>query len=296
MFGYVKVSKGELRVREYEYYRASYCGLCRSMGKCTGQCSRVTLSYDISFLSQVRMALCGVTPQFKKRRCLVHPFRARMMMEPNAELRYAADVSALLAYEKCRDDRADAGIFGRIAATLRCLFLHGAYRRAKKRHGDLAGALRDLLRKLTGIERERRASVDEPAAVFGEILALLFAADLPEAQARIARVIGTKVGRFIYIVDAVDDMARDEKSENYNPVLLLYGKSPDEGERQMLYDALISCLDDAAAALDLIGEGKGDPRRAVLENILYLGMPAVAKAVLYGKTASEEETSEQQSV
>lgn len=293
MFGYVKVNKGELRVREYEYYRAAYCGLCRSMGKCTGQCSRLTLSYDVSFLSQVRMALCGVEPQLKKRRCLIHPFRARMMMEPNAELLYAADVSALLAYEKCRDDRADARFWGRVGASLRCLFLHGAYRRAEKRHKELAVALRALLIKLSQIERGARASVDEPAAVFGEILALLFADGLPEESARIARVIGTKIGRFIYIVDAIDDMARDEKSKNYNPVLLLYGKRPEAQEQQMLYDALIVCLDDAAAALDLIDEPKSSPRRAVLENILYLGMPAVAKAVIYGEAGCKEDTSEQ---
>ena len=294
MFGYVKINREELRIREYEYYRAAYCGLCRSMGKCTGQCSRVTLSYDISFLSQVRMALLDVKPLFKKRRCLLHPFRLRMMMEPNGELAYAADVSALLAYEKCRDDKADAGLFGRMSAALRCLFLHRAYRLARDRHKVLADALRALLSKLSQIEAQRRQSVDEPAAIFGEILAVLFAEGLPEEQARIARVIGNKIGKFIYIVDAIDDMARDEKSNNYNPVLLLYGKQPEAGEQRMLYDALIACLDDAAAALDLIGEGEGSPRRAVLENILYLGMPAVAKTVIYGEAGCKEEASEQQ--
>lgn len=282
MFGYVKVNKGELRVREYEYYRAAYCGLCRSMGKCTGQCSRLTLSYDISFLSQVRMALCNVTPRFKKRRCLRHPIVARMMMEPNEQLCYAADVSALLAYEKCRDDRADSGFWGRIGAALRCVFLRRAYRRARKRHAALADALREQLLRLAHIERERRVSVDEPAAVFGDILAALFSAELPEEMARVARVIGAKVGRFIYIVDAIDDMARDEKSQNYNPVLLLYGKRPEQHEQQMLYDALLACLDDAAAALDLIDECEASPRRAVLKNILYLGMPTVAKNIVYG--------------
>jgi hypothetical protein len=292
MFGYVKINREELRIREYEYYRAAYCGLCRSMGKCTGQCSRLTLSYDISFLSQVRMALCNVKPQFKKRRCLLHPFRLRMMMEPNAELSYAADVSALLAYEKCRDDKADAGFFGRIGATLRCLFLRGAYRRARRRHVALADTLREQLEGLSQMERERRESVDEPAAVFGEMLAALFAAELPEEQALVARAIGRKVGKFIYIVDAIDDMVRDEKSNNYNPVLLLYGKQPGENEQRMLYDALIVCLDDAAAAFDLIGESVDSPRRAVLENILYLGMPAVARSVIFGEAGCKEEVRE----
>ncbi len=295
MFGYVKIDRAELRVREYEYYRAAYCGLCRSMGKCTGQCSRFTLSYDIAFLAQVRMALAGTVPAFRKRRCIAHPFRSRMMMEPNGELLYAADASALLAFEKCRDDVADKRGLGRLIARVRCLLLKGAYKRAKKRLPEVAAALRERLNALSLLEREKRPTVDEPAAIFGEILAVLFSHGLDENAARIANVIGNKIGRFIYIVDAIDDIERDEKNRNFNPVLLLYGKRPDKEERRMLEDALLVCLSDATTALDLIGEAANSPRRAVLENILYLGMPASAKRVIWGEDACcKEETSEQQ--
>ncbi|MBQ9802888.1 MAG: hypothetical protein IJW51_07470 [Clostridia bacterium] len=279
----MRINKAELRVREYEYYRAAYCGLCRSMGKCTGQCSRLTLSYDISFLTQVRMALLGTVPTFGKRRCAVHPFRARMMMEPNEELFYAADVSALLAYEKCRDDRADRRGVGRLVAAARCFLMRSAYRRAAKRLPELAAFLRERLTALSSLERENRPTVDEPAAIFGEMLAALFSHGLPEELRRIAHVIGTKIGRFIYILDAIDDLEKDQKNRNFNPVLLLYGKEPTEHEKKMLEDALLSCLSDAAAALDLVEEATGSPRRAVLENILYLGMPATAKKIIWGE-------------
>jgi hypothetical protein len=296
LFGYVKIEKSELRVREYEYYRAAYCGLCRSMGKCTGQCSRLTLSYDIAFLSQVRMALTGVVPTFGEYRCLVHPFRPRRMMEPTPELAYAADVSALLAYEKCRDDIADKRSFGRLFARVRCLFLQGAYRRARKRREGLALAIREHLAALSALERERIPSVDQPAALFGALLADLFAYELPEAVAPIARVIGDKIGRFIYIVDAVDDRKRDEKSGNFNPVLLLCGSEMSDDDKTMLEQALTLCLDDASAALDLVGEDAERERRAILENIIYLGMPAVAGTVIWGEGGRKEEQSEQQSV
>ncbi|MBR2010827.1 MAG: hypothetical protein IKA06_03670 [Clostridia bacterium] len=289
MFGYVKIERAELRVREYEYYRAAYCGLCRSMGKCTGQCSRLTLSYDIAFLTQVRMALVGTVPQFKKRRCLVHPFRVRMMMEPNAELSFAADVSALLAYEKCCDDVADKRGFGKLAAVAKKLLLRSAYCRARKRHPALAAQLREKLAALTVLEGQRRATVDEPAAIFGEILALLFGGELPRETARIAEALGAKIGRFIYILDAIDDMDRDEKTGNFNPVLLLFGAKPTSEQKQMLEEALLSCLDDAAKALDLVGQSSSSPSRAILENILYLGMPAVAKRIIWGKAACHKE-------
>ena len=289
MFGYVKIEKAELRVREYEYYRAAYCGLCRSMGKCTGQCSRLTLSYDIAFLTQVRMALVGTEPQFKKRRCMAHPLRARMMMEPNTELSFAADVSALLAYEKCRDDVADKRGFGKLAAVAKKLLLRSAYYRARKRHPALAAQLREKLAALTVLEGQRRATVDEPAAIFGEILALLFGGELPREAARIAEVLGAKIGRFIYILDAIDDMDRDEKTGNFNPVLLLFGAKPTSEQKQMLEEALLSFLDDAAKALDLVGQSSPLPGRAILENILYLGMPAVAKRIIWGEAACHKE-------
>ncbi|MBQ3063610.1 MAG: hypothetical protein IJC99_02245 [Clostridia bacterium] len=287
MFGYVKIQKSELRVREYEYYRAAYCGLCRSMGKCTGQCSRLTLSYDFAFLALMRMTLSGVAPTFKKRRCLVHLFHKRMMMEPNEALAFAADAAALLAYEKCLDDVADGGFFGRISARLRCLLLHAAYRRARKRHKALAVTLRTELAELSRIEGEKRPTVDEPAAVFGRLLAALMAEGLSDNAARIARVIGDKVGRFIYIVDAIDDLARDAKAGNYNPILLAFGESPDAAARETLRDALLVSLDDVSAALDLIPEDNDGTRRAILENIVYLGMPATAKQVLSKEDRSE---------
>lgn len=295
MFGYVRIRKADLRVKEYEYYRATYCGLCRSMGKCTGQCSRLALSYDIAFLSQVRMALVDTVPQFKKRRCIRHPFLPRMMMEQNGELAFGADASALLVYEKCRDDMADKRGLGKLLSGVRCLLFRSAYRRAKKRLPELTATVRNKLAELSAIEAKRSASVDAPAAVFGELLAAIFEHGLSGNAARIARIIGDKVGRFIYITDAIDDAERDQKSGNFNPVLLLYGAKPGQEERRALEDALLSSLSDAAKALDLICEAADSPRRAVLDNILYLGMPDTARRVIFGERACcKEATSEQQ--
>ena len=292
MFGYIKIQKSELRVREYEYYRAAYCGLCRSMGKCTGQCSRLTLSYDFAFLALVRMMLAGDAPTFEKRRCIVHPFRPRTMMKENSALDFAADAAALLAYEKCLDDVADSGFFGRIGARMRCLFLHTAYRRARKRHPVLAATLRAELAALSRIERENRPTVDEPAALFGRLLASLMAEGFADDKARIARAIGDKVGRFIYIVDAIDDLVGDAKAGNYNPILLTFGANPDKEARELLKNALIASLYDVGAALDLASDDADGTRRAILENIVYLGMPATAKKVLADEGFVKEEIRE----
>ena len=291
MFGYIRTVRAELRVREYEYYRASYCGLCRSMGKCTGQCSRFTLSYDFAFLANVRMALTETVPTFRRRRCIAHPLRRRVMMERNEQRDYTADASAILAFEKCRDDVLDERGWKKFKARLRCLFLKKAYRRAKKRYTELAEAVRAHLQRLSQKEREQRPSVDEVAVIFGDLLADIVSYGLPDEKARIARSIGWQTGRFIYIIDAIDDLPEDQKKKRFNPFLLLYGGEPTAEQKKSVEDALINCLSDLETAFDLLDDTNAPDRIEVLKNILYLGMPATAKRVLFGEKGCEKEDS-----
>ena len=293
MFGYVKAAHSELRVREYEYYRASYCGLCRAMGKCTGQCSRMLLSYDFAYLANVRMALTDTLPAFRKRRCLVHPLRKRQMMERNPQLDYCAAASVILAYEKCRDNLADERGFARIKAFFQRAFLFGAYRRARKRLPELAKSVREHLARLSELEKNKTPSLDTAADVFGDLLGDVAAYGLTDAAALIARRIGRETGRFVYFLDALDDLDEDIKKNRYNPIVLMYGKDITAQDKQGLRDAILLCLADLEKAFDLMGEGKDPTRREILNNILYLGMPDALERVVKGKTQQKEEQHEQ---
>ena len=104
MLGYIRTDAPELRLRDSECYRAIYCGLCRQMGKCTGQCSRLSLSYDFAFLAAFRMSLTNESMELQKNRCLVHPLKKRNMAINSPSLAFCADASAILTYHKCRDD------------------------------------------------------------------------------------------------------------------------------------------------------------------------------------------------
>ena len=288
MFGYVRTVRGELRIREYEYYRASYCGLCRAMGKCTGQCSRMLLSYDFAYLANVRMTLAGVVPAFRKRRCLVHPLRKRVMMERNGELDFCAAASAILAFEKCRDNVADERGFARLKARISCLFLKGAYRRAKKRVPALAESVHAHLARLSALEKEKTPSVDTVAAVFGDLLADVTAYGLEGANATVARKIGFETGRFIYVLDALDDLDKDVKKGRYNPFALAYGSTLSAEDREGIKDALLCTLCDLEKAFDLM-ESDDSTRKEILNNILYLGMPQALERVLKGEATPKEE-------
>lgn len=281
MFGYVKVNSPELKVKEYELYRGIYCGLCRAMGRCTGQCSRMTLSYDFAFLAAVRLILTDTKISFSQKRCLVHPLKKRNSMDGNDQLDYCARAAAVLEYHKIRDDIADEKGAKKLKARVALPFVK-RWRKKALRAGleELDGRIGDLLSRLSELEGQRLGSVDAPAEIFGEILGEMTAYGLEGASGRIGYRLGKCVGKWIYIADALDDMSEDEKKGRYNPVLLLYGGRQPAGEELMLIsDALKAELLGAEEAVDLIDTDNVSVKN-IVENILFLGMPDTADKIL----------------
>ncbi len=288
MYGYLRVHAPELKVRQQEYYRAVYCGLCRTMGKCTGQCSRMTLSYDFTCFALVRMALTGEAPAIRRRRCPVHPLRKRPMAEPTEDLALCSYMSAILAYHKVRDDLRDEQGLKRTAATMAAPFTDSIRRRALKRgYAEADRAVAKSMGDLCELEASCPPSVDRPASLFGELMATLLGHGLTGNPSKLAHTIGYHVGRWIYILDAADDFAEDVKSGRYNPLVCLYGdpamtELPDS-KRQELRTALLAELMELECAFDLLDtEGKPD-LAGILSNILYEGMPREIDRVLFGE-------------
>lgn len=280
MFGYVKVSSPELKVREYEFYRGTYCGLCRAMGKCTGQCSRMTLSYDFAFLALVRIALEETPVCFEQKRCLAHPLKKRNSMKQNPTLAYCARAAALLNYHKVMDDLADEKGAKKLKALLaRPLVAHGRKKAIRAGLAPLEQTVADGLRKLSEIERGESVSVDLPAEAFGEILANIMSFGLNGSAARLANAFGMAVGKWIYMADALDDWEKDAKKNRYNPFLKLYGnRLPTAQELEGIRLALKNELYTAQAPLDLM-EFKHPDIERIVSNILYLGMPERINAI-----------------
>ena len=289
MLGYVRPNAQELRLREYEYYRALYCGLCRRMGKCTGQCSRLSLSYDFVFLATVRMSLAGEKPQPEKIRCLLHPFRKRKAVTSSPTLDYCADASALLTYHKLNDDLADEKGFAKVKAAFLRALMRSAYKKARARHKDLDEKIGECLNKLSEYEKSTPAlpSADTPASLFGELMAAVFAEGLEGADARIALEMGRSVGHWIYLADAADDFARDKKKGRFNPYLGLFGENPTEIDLGNLRVSLTAQLMRGEGAMLLIDAFGNDELKEILYNIMYLGLPDRAEKIVCGMLPSE---------
>ena len=293
MFGYVRADKPEMRIREYEYYRGVYCGLCRSMGKCGGQCSRFTLSYDFAFMALVRMAIANEKPVFKARRCIAHPIRKRPMAEISPSLKYCASASLLLAYYKVKDDVADERGFKRFLSRLSKPVFGGMKRKSAKAYRELGKEIEDSLDALSQIEKDDSCvSLDRPAECFGALLAKIMSHGLEGSEKKIAEKIGNHVGKWIYIIDAADDYLEDVKKSRYNPIAHVYGKDGlDTIDADSIKTALTHELIEAEKAFDLIEYPTADMKE-VVSNIIYLGMPAVAKEMIKKTVRKDSNTNE----
>ncbi len=296
MFGYVRPLKSELRIREYERYRAYYCGLCRAMGDCTGQCSRLTLSYDAVFLASVRCCLTNEPPTVKPIRCLLHPLRRRPAVAESPQLAYCADASALLSYRKLEDDLCDEHGLRRLRARLGTWSLRSAYRRAARRHPALDQAVAEALKELRLYEASPAPhSADVAAELFGRVMRAVFSEGLEGANARIAAEIGDATGRWIYLIDAIDDLREDEKKGRFNPLRDVFADTSCEKSTEILKTALNGVLLSAERAHALMDAADSPELNEIVSNVLYLGLPNTAKTVL-ARTFPIEKTDTKESL
>jgi hypothetical protein len=279
MFGYVVPMSPELKVRELERFKSCYCGLCRAIGKNYGIASRFILNYDFVFLA---MLLWGESdaPTIKSRRCIAHPCAKKSCCESTPALETCAGYSVILAYNKLRDTVADEGFFKSAAARLWLLTLYPAYRKSRRDYPEFDKSVRSHLQKLADIEKSGADSLDMAADTFASILASASCglADIPRRRAMEQLLYHT--GRFVYIIDAVDDFAGDFDKKRYNPVARrfdLHGRVMSDDALQSVRVTLNLSLSMISSSLMLLPENDW---RAVLENIVYLGLQSTAERVL----------------
>ncbi len=280
MFGYIRPDVPELRVRENEYYRAVYCGLCRAQGKCTGQCSRFTLNYDIVFLALLRLAVNGEQIKIKRGRCIAHPLKKRAYADFCEPLAYCAYAASILTHGKIIDDINDEKGMKKLKAWFARPFSAHMRKKAIKKYGELDRRVFEGLKKLSEIEKQKLPTVDTPADAFGDILAEILSFGIEGKKEIILRNIGRHMGRWIYIVDAADDVDEDIKKERFNAFACLYGGKIPDDEKQTVSNSLRLELLSAEPAFDLIEYNELYDIEEIVRNIIYRGMPMAADKAL----------------
>ncbi len=289
MFGYIKPVKAELLVKEYEFYKAAYCGICRSMKKQTGALSNVTLSYDSVFLALVRMLYIDDRDiDAESRRCIAHPTSKRKMLKENAAISYTAKAFAILTYYKAADDISDERGIKRFASGIIRPILETAKKRADL--SELSELTAQKLSEIASLEKSGCDSVDKPATVFGELLGELFAYGLKEDERLVPYDLGFHMGRFIYAADAAEDYENDAKSGKYNPYVIFYGgvALSNENKQSIKTALLLECKKIEQASL-LLPFGNRATLENIINNIIYLGL---VKRIDFLDTPEQPKTSE----
>lgn len=273
MFGYVRPFRPELKCKDYDLYKATYCGLCRCLRRRYGPIAPMFLNFDFTFLALLLWEPEEIfTPC--RGRCHGNPLRKMPMCPDSEALDLAADESVILAWWKLRDSVRDDGFFGGLPARTLSVLLGPAYRRAARRRPEFDKTVRSCLEELTALEKENCPSLDRTADAFAR---LLQSAAPPDGErGRVLEQLLYHLGRWIYLADARDDLEEDKLSGRYNPVAARYGPQGDDGALRLTMD---NSLELAGAALQL---GEFGCRKPLLENIVYLGLPAVEKAVFDG--------------
>ena len=276
MFGYVRPFRPELKCRDFDLYRATYCGLCRCLRRRYGLLAPMFLNYDFTFLT---LLLWQPEEGFQpcRGRCHANPLLKKDMCPDSPALELAADESMILTWWKLRDSVADEGFWAGLPARVLSRLLGRAYRKAARRCPSFDRAVRDSLEELSALEKENCPSLDRPADTFARLLQA--AAPQGDSRGRVLEQLLYHLGRWIYLVDARDDLEEDRRAGRYNPVAARYGL---EGDDQALKLTLDHSLDLMGAALQL---GNFGCRMPILENIIYLGLPLVQRAVLEGSWA-----------
>ncbi len=271
MFGYVVVSEQDLKIREFNLYRSYYCGMCMDLKENYGQTGRLTLSYDTVFLALLLTSLYEPEDLVRDIRCAVHPVEKHRTRQ-NDYTRYAADINIILSYYSCLDDWNDEkDPKKKMFAAL----LKSKSERACALYPEKAAVIRGKLSEL--IELERRAGsgeepdltpaalLDRAGSIFGDLLAEVFDCRKDTWSPALRRV-GFNLGKFIYILDAYDDLEKDEKNGSFNPLLGMKDKPHlDDYVRGVLTMTLSDCT-GAFETLPVV------ENIDILRNILYCGI------------------------
>ncbi len=263
MFGYVTVNRDRLTAEEWERYSAFYCGLCRTLRSRYGIGGGLTLSNDSTFLLILLSSLYEPEETGEKRRCPIHPMKARTYVQAGEVSDYVADMNLVLAYHTCEDHWLDDR---KLPAAVEMRLIAEGYGRVRSLRPDKCAALKRSLDALAGLEKAHCEDADLAAARMGELLGEVFDWKPGDPWSEGLRAVGDGLGRFIYLMDACEDLASDRRKGHYNPLSSLGSRAEDPVFMRGILSTAIARCTDAFERLPL------EQDLGILRNILYSGV------------------------
>ncbi len=279
MFGYIRTDIPYLYIKDDTLYRAAYCGVCKGIAQVCGNAARMGLSYDLTFMSVILHNISGIDFRIEKQHCLTHCIRSRQMAEVDELTRKLGALNTVLAYYKYTDDIQD-GDGGRGKR----LFFKRGFARAKKAYPEIEKIVRENLTRQAEIEKANTASLDRSADSTANMLAEFSDYALADKATSNTRNLFYAVGKWIYLIDALDDYDKDLKKGAYNPFVAVYNAPSRvellQGEKaeevRFAFHSLFFDIRENLAGI------KFHFNRDLSDNILLRGLPTETKRVMEG--------------
>ncbi|MDO4276701.1 MAG: DUF5685 family protein [Eubacteriales bacterium] len=261
MFGYVVMNKPEMKFKDFDLYRSFYCGLCRELREKYGISGQISLTYDMTFVVILLSGLYEPPTRKGTTRCIMHPVQ-KQQVRKNAITEYAADMNLLFTYYKCVDDWKDEKKYSRLGYAK---LLERKNASLVKQYHKKTETIINLLDQLSCWEKAGETDIDKMAGCFGKIMEEIFAYREDEWECSLRRM-GFYLGKFIYLLDAYEDVEKDKESGSYNPFSKDYIM---EGFEEKVRQILIMMLAEACREFEKLPIIK---YADILRNILYSGV------------------------
>ena len=276
MFGYVRPDKPYLYVKDWTLYQALYCGVCKGIGQSCGQMARFGLSYDVAFLSAILHNLLGKDVKVERQHCLTHCIRIKEMAEVDDLTKELGALNVELAYYKCLDDVLD----GDKGGAKKLIFKRG-HKLAQKQYPKMCQIVREYMQAQEKTEQTSTDSIDRAADASATMLARLSDYFLGEKKTQDSYALFYDLGKWVYLIDALDDYDKDLKKNSYNPFRLAYQASSksalisEQGEDLgFLFGTLFTDIQERLESLTM------GFNRDLVNNVLLRGLPMQTKKVL----------------
>lgn len=279
MFGYVTPLKPELKVREYNEFKGYYCGVCFSIKSNFGNLPRALLNYDMTFLALLLDSLSRERADASPKRCIAHPTNKKAVIINNKAIDYAANMNISLAYFKALDDIQDDKS---LKSNAKALIMSPYKRKFSPCIKEINHIIDANLKDLSQLEESKKfTSIDEICHPFsiivGKILELYPFEIFNDSKEKrdLLYYFGYTLGKWIYLVDAIDDLEEDMKKDKFNPINFLYNnKNLSHNDllsssKETLEFSILNCAYNCKSILDNLEVQKNID---ILNNIISLGM------------------------
>ena len=213
MFGYIAPDAPYLFKKDEKLYQAIYCGLCKSIGKGCGQRARTALTYDMAFASALIHNIRGEDVIIEKKRCVLHWFKRRPISKTDDLTVALGCVNTALAYNKLCDDKRD----GDKKAVLRHLYKRG-YKRAVRRFPEIEKIISEYMSEQERLEAAGCAIMDEAAEPTALMMQNVSRILLGEFASVYTDKLFYSLGKWVYLIDALDDYDKDVNRGRYNVI------------------------------------------------------------------------------